>query len=131
MAVTHTTAVRNAVCTAVANQLTAGSSFAGPLIRFKTGSTPGAGSVAATLTMSATPFAAPASGEMVSNAITPDSSATGNASPVAHGEITNRDGTACVYFSLATSGGDINLNSVTINNGVQVSLSQFTYRAMA
>jgi len=81
--------------------------------------------------MSATPFAAPANGEMTTNSITPDTSAAGNASPVAHGEITNRDGTACIFFTLSVNGGggDIGLNSTTINAGVQVSLSQFIYRA--
>lgn len=130
---THATPVRNAICSAVAGQLVAGSSFSGPLCRFKTGSTPGAGSVAATLTMNATPFQAPANGEMQTNAITADTNATGNASPVGHGEITNRDGTPCIYFTLSLSGGggDMALNALTINPGVQVSLSSFIYRAPA
>lgn len=126
MAVTHETAVRNAAATAVINQLIAGSTYTGPLIRLKTA----AAAVAATLTMSATPFGAVANGSATANAISPDTSAAGNASNVTNGTITDRNGTSCINFAVATSGSDLNLNSVLINTGVQVSITSLIYTAM-
>jgi hypothetical protein len=112
--------------TAVINQTTAGSTFSGPLIRLKTA----AAAIAATLTMSATPFGAVAAGSATANAITPDTSAAGNASNVTNGVITDRNGTDCILFAVATSGSDLNLNAVLINTGVQVSITSLVMNAM-
>lgn len=77
----------------------------------------------AELTMNATAFPGASSGTITANAITADSSAdaTGTATFF---RIFESDGTTVVYQgTVGTSGSDLNLNSTSINAGVQVQVT--------
>lgn len=129
MAVTHPTPVRNGVADFVVDQLDVG----GPgKLAFRTaGNANAPGTAAATLTLSATAFGNAASGTATAAAISPDTNATGNASPVATATLETAAGVVKVHCAVAASGSDINLsNGLTINAGDQVSCSSLTYTAM-
>lgn len=86
----------------------------------------GAAVLLAELTMGATSFGAASSGTLTANSITADSSAdaTGTASFF---RIYESDGTTVVYQgSVGTSGADLNLNSTSINAGVQVQVTSLS-----
>lgn len=124
MAVTHPTAVRNGIADHVVDQLDVGG--AGTL-EFQT-----SGDVeVATLTFSATAFGAASGGTATANAITADSSATGGT--IAKARLKNNAGTEKIICSVTATGGggDIQLNSVTVSAGQQVSVSSLTYSAPA
>ncbi len=55
-----------------------------------------------------------------------DASATGNASPIAQYTIQDRDGADVLEGTVATSGGDINLTSLTVAATEEVELTTFT-----
>lgn len=78
----------------------------------------------AELPLSATAFAAAASGSVAANAIT--SAAAGATGTCTWGTLTKADGTRVLDFSVGTSGADVNLNSVSIVSGATVSISAFT-----
>ena len=84
----------------------------------------------AELPLSATFAPAPSGGVLTANAITNDSSAnaTGTAS---FGTLTTSGGTRVIDFSIGTSGQDLNLNTVSIVAGAQVSVSSLTITAAA
>lgn len=125
MAVTHPTAVRNAIADLVVDRIDAGAG-AGTL-EFQT-----AGSVeVATLTFSDPAFGAASGGTATASAITSDTSATGNASAVTKAVIKDSTGTEVLTCAVGTSGSDINLSSTTIGAGDTVSLSSLTYTAPA
>lgn len=128
MAVTHSTAMRNTFCDAVTTAL-----GASPKLKFRLSGTVSApGAAAATLTLSATPFPAASGGSMAANAITSDTNAAGNASPVANATLETSGGTVVVHCAVAASGSDINLSGgLTINAGDTVSCSALTYTASA
>jgi len=120
MAVTHGTATRTAIATAVLGEIDAGT--AGSLI-FQTTSTE-----VATCVLSVT--SGVVSGAVLTfNAITDDSSATGNASAVDNFIITDSSAVTCLAGAVAASGSDINLSSTTIGAGDTVSVSSLTYTA--
>lgn len=127
MAVTHSTAFRNAV--ADLHTSTLGTS---PKLKFRLSGTVGSpGTAAATLTLSATPFGAASGGVATANAITSDTNATGNATAVANATLETSAGTVVSHFSVAASGSDINLsNGLTINAGDTVACTSLTYTAM-
>lgn len=118
MAVTHTTAARNAATDAVLALL-----GASPRLVFRLAGTVGSpGAVVATLVMSATGFGAAASGVATANPISPDTNAVGNASPVANATLQTSGGTVVVHCAVAASGSDINMtNGLTIAAGDTVS----------
>lgn len=128
MAVTHSTAARNAATDAVTALLSTS-----PRLVFRVGGTIGApGTAAATLVMSATPFGAASSGVATANAITSDTSAAGNASPVSKASLQTSGGTLHVYCDVAASASDINMtNGLTIASGDTVSCSSLTYTALS
>jgi hypothetical protein len=127
MAVTHDTTARNAATDGVTGTL-----GASPRLTFRVGGTVGApGPVAATLVMSTTGFAAAVSGTATANAITSDTNAAGNASPVSKAAIQTSGGTVRVYCDVAASASDINMtNGLTIAAGDTVSCSSLTYTAL-
>jgi hypothetical protein len=127
MAVTHSTAARNAATDAV----TALISTSGKL-KFRTSGTIGSpGTAAATLTFSSTAFGASSGGTATANSITSDTNATGNASPVATATLETSGGTIVIHCAVAASASDINLsNGLTINAGDTVSCSSLTYTAL-
>lgn len=127
MAVTHTTTFRNTVADLVDSTIGA----SGNLVFRLTGTADAPGTAVATLPLSATAFGAASSGTITANAITDDTSATGNASPVAAATLQTSGGTVVVHCEVAASGSDINMTGgLTIGAGDTVSCSSLTYTAM-
>ena len=127
MAVTHSTAARNAATDAV----TALISTSGNLKFRLTGTVGAPGTAVATLPLSATAFGASSTGTATANAITSDTNATGNASAVATATLETSGGTVVIHCAVAASGSDINLtNGLTIASGDTVSCSSLTYTAL-
>ena len=128
MAVTHTTAARNAATDAVTALIGA----SGKLKLRLMGTVGAPGTAAATLSLSATAFGASSSGTATSNAITSDTNATGNASPVATATLETSGGTVVIHCAVAASGSDINMTGgLTIGSGATVSCSPITYTALS
>jgi hypothetical protein len=119
MAVTHGTPTRTAIATAVLGEIDAGT--AGSLIYRTSGA-----AEAATCVLSLT--SGVVSGAVLTfNAITDDSSATGGT--VDNFTIEDSSSVEVLAGSVATSGGDINLSSLSIGVGDTVSTSSLTYTA--
>jgi hypothetical protein len=118
------------------NQLDEITSFAGTsaLLRIYDGSRPATGGAATTLlaelTCDATAFAAAATGAVLTlEAIVADSSANATATATWF-RIVKSDGTTHVMDGdVGTSGSDLNLNSVAITTGAEVSVTSFTITA--
>lgn len=128
MAVTHSTAARNAATDAV----TALISTSGNLKFRLSGSIGSPGTAVATLPLSSTAFAASSSGTATANAITSDTNATGNASAVANASLETSGGTLIIHCAVAASASDINLtNGLTVASGDTVSCSSLTYTALS
>lgn len=125
MAVTHPTAVRTGIADFVVDQLDEGTP-PGTLV-FQT-----SGDVeVATLTLGNPAFGAAAAGVATAAAITADSSATGGT--IAKARLKNQAGTDKIICSVTATGGggDIELNSVVVSAGQQVSMTSLTYTAPA
>jgi len=128
MAVTHSTAARNAATDAVTALIGANGRLAFRL----TGTVSAPGTVVALLPLSATAFGASATGTATANAITSDTNATGNASPVATATLQTNGGTVVIHCAVAASGSDINMtNGLTVAAGDTVSCSSLTYTALS
>lgn len=128
MAVTHSTAARNAATDAVTALIGASGKLAFRL----TGTVSAPGTVVATLSLSATAFGAAVTGTATANAITSDTNATGNASPVATATLQTSAGTVVIHCAVAASGSDINMsNGLTVAAGDTVSCSSLTYTALS
>lgn len=127
MAVTHSTAARNAATDAVTALLGAGAK-----LKFRLAGSIGApGAAAATLSLSATAFGASAAGTATANAITSDTNAAGNASPVAAASLETSGATLIIHCAVAAAASDINMsNGLTIAAGDTVSCSSLTYTAL-
>lgn len=94
--ITHSTAARNAATDAV-TALIGASGF----LKFRTAGTLGApGTVVATLALSADAFGDSASGTATANAITSDTNATGNASPVETATLETSAGTIVAHLTV-------------------------------
>ena len=128
MAVTHSTAARNAATDAVIALI----STSGRL-RFRLAGTVAApGTSVANLALSATAFGASAIGTATANAITSDTNAAGNASAVANATLETSGGTVVIHCAVAASASDINMsNGLTITAGDTVSCSALTYTALS
>ena len=128
MAVTHSTAARNAATDAVTALIGA----SGNLVFRLAGSVGAPGTAVATLPLSADAFGDSASGTATANAITSDTNATGNASAVANATLQTSGGTVVIHCAVAASGSDINLtNGLTVGAGDTVSCSSLTYTALS
>ena len=127
MAVTHPVAFRNTVADLVDSTLSTAA-----VLKFRlTGTAAAPGTAAATLSFGNPAFGAASSGTITANAITSDTNATGNASPVATATLESGGGTVVVHCEVAASGSDINLTGgLTIGAGDTVSCSSLTYTAM-
>jgi hypothetical protein len=125
MAVTHPTATRDGICNYVVDQLDINTP-PGKLIMQTA-----AAATVATLTFGNPAFGNSASGVATANAITPDSSAVGGT--IAKAELRQGGATPIVLCSVTATGGggDIQLNSVVISAGQQVSVTSLTYAAPA
>jgi hypothetical protein len=127
MAVTHSTAARNAATDAVTALL-------GSLgtLKFRiTGSTVAAPStIVANLTLAATAFGASATGTATANAIGSDTNATGGT--VAFASLQTSTSTLVIHCAVAASGSDINMtNGLIVTAGDTVSCSSLTYTALS
>ena len=123
MAVTHPTAVRNAIADLVVDRLDAGAG-AGTLEMQTSGN-----AEVATLTFSDPAFGSAASGTATANSITSDTNATGGT--IAKAVLQDSDGTDAILCSVTATGGggDIELSSVVISAGQTVQVSSLTYTA--
>jgi hypothetical protein len=119
MAVTLSTATRNAACKAIVDLIDAGTG-AGTLEIQDSGNTE-----IATLTFSDPAFGDPATGTATADTITSDTDATGG-DDAALFQIKDGDGTVVLSGSVGTSGADINLNTLTIGAGATVSITSLT-----
>lgn len=126
MAITHPTNVRDAMCNAVVDLVDVGAGTANLVFWLTDGTTE-----VATLDNLPNPaFGASSSGTASALGLPwTDTSATGNASPVAKFTIEDRDGNPVILGEVSTSGSDINLSSTTIAATDQVSLTALTYSA--
>lgn len=122
MAVTLSTAARNALLDAIA-ALVDGGAGAGKLKIYDTTPT-----LLAELTMSDPAFAAASGGVLTANAITDDSAAnaTGTAATF---DVTDSDDAVVYSGSVGTSGADLNLNTTSISAGLAVSVTSLTITA--
>lgn len=128
MAVTHSTAARNAATDAVTALIGA----SGKLKFRLTGTVSAPGTAVATLSLSATAFGAASTGTATANAITSDTNAAGNASPVATATLETSGGTVVIHCAVAASGSDINMSGgLTVAAGDTVSCSSLTYTALS
>jgi len=128
MAVTHTTAARDAATNAVTALIGA----SGNLTFRLTGTVGAPGAVVATLPLSATAFGASSTGTATANAITSDTNAAGNASPVANAALQTSGGTLVIHCAVAASASDINMtNGLTITAGDTVTCTSLTYTALS
>lgn len=127
-------AVAKALADAFTTALDAGSAA---LIRIYDGSQPtdpdtavGAQTLLAELTMSATSFGAATDGNpgglITANSITADSSANATGTAAWFRMLTQNAGSVIADGSVGTSGADLNLNTVSITAGSQVSITSFT-----
>ena len=125
MAVTLTTAARNAACNAIVDLVDAGAGDS-TLVFYAADTT----TEVATLTFAATAFGASGAvnpGEAVAAAITPDSSATGGTTTVA--KFLDGDGTEVLRCSVTTTAvgtGDILLSNNVITAGETVDVTDLT-----
>lgn len=127
MAVTHPTAFRNSVADLVTSTL----STTGKLKFRLTGTATAPGTAVATLALSNPAAPAASAGVLTFSAITSDTSAAGNASPVATATLETGGGTVVVHCAVAASASDINMTGgLTIGAGDTVSCSSLTYTAM-
>lgn len=126
MATTHPTAsVRDALCNHIVDQLDGGTielQIAGntevATLTFGTPAFDDAGSTGGNAT-----------GVAEANTITPESSATGNATAVTIGQLKASGGTVIVQCSVGTSGTDIILSSDVIAAGETVDITQLSYES--
>jgi hypothetical protein len=120
MAITLTTAARNAACDAIVDLVDVGTTDANGDIVFMT-----SGSVeVATLALSAPAFGASSVGVATANTVSSDTSATGGT--VALFKIQNKDNTEIFRGTVTVSSGDINLSSLTVGASDTVSMSSLT-----
>lgn len=117
MAITISTAGRNAMCNALVDLVD--NSGPGNLVIMTSGDVE-----VATLALSATAFGAAATGVATAASISDDTSATGGTAALHKFE----DGTNAEIWrgTVGTSGADLNLSSVTIGVGDTVSVSAYT-----
>jgi hypothetical protein len=128
MAVTHSTAARNAATDAV----TALIGTSGNLVFRTSGTVSSPGTAVATLPLSATAFGASSNGTATANAITADTNATGNATAISTATLQTSAGTVVIHCAVAASGSDINMtNGLTVAAGDTVSCSSLTYTALS
>lgn len=124
-AVTHPTAVRNAIADLVVDLIDAGAGAG--TFELQTS----ADAEVATLTFGDPAFGAAANGTAAANAITSDTNATGGTAAKAVAQ--DSDGTDVFLCSVSATGGggDVELSSVEIGAGDTVSMSALSYSAPA
>ncbi len=125
MAVTHSTASRDAATNAVVDQLDP----AGSKLAFRISAV---GAIAATLTCATPAFGASSTGTATAGAIASDTNAAGNASAVSHATLQTSADVVAITCQVAASGQDIAMtNGLTVAAGDTVSCSSLTYTALS
>lgn len=123
MAITHITALRNALATEVSNAADAGTTNASARFQFMTsGDVP-----VATHNMSNPAFGAPSVGTITAGAIADDTNAAGGV--IARFRIIDRDNNEVLRGTAGTSGTDVIITNTTIGAGDTVIVDSFTYTA--
>ena len=130
MAVTHSTAARDAATNAVVDLLDgAGSKL---VFRLAGGNIGAPSTAVATLTFATPAFGDSSSGTATAGTITSDTNATGNASAVGTASLQTSADTLVILCGVAASGSDIDMtNGLTVANGDTVSCSSLTYTALS
>lgn len=130
MAVTHITALRTTLATAVRDAIDGGAG-AGKLVFRLSGTVSAPGTAVATLTLS-DPCGTVSNGVLTFSAITSDTNATGNATAVSTATLQTSADSVQVHCAVAASASDINMTGgLTIGAGDTVSCSSLTYTAPA
>lgn len=129
MAVTHSTAARDAATNAVTALIGA----SGRLLFRIAGSTVAVPTAAAaSLALAATAFGASSAGTATAGAIASDTNAAGNAAAVAFATLQTSAAVIVIQCSVAASASDINMtNGLIIAAGDTVSCSALTYTALS
>lgn len=125
MAISHETAVRNALADLIDDEVNTGTTNPGGRVVFQTA----AEAEVATLEFSDPAFGAASNGVITANSISDDTNATGG--EVDNFIITDRDATTILSGTVTGNGGggDIELSSTTIGAGDTVSITSLTYEA--
>ena len=130
MAVTHSATTRTTIATAVRDAIDGGAG-AGKLVFRLSGSVGSPGTAVATLTLT-DPCGSVSGAVLTFSAITSDTNATGNASPVAAATLQTSVDTVILHCAVAASASDINMSGgLTVGAGDTVSCSSLTYTAPA
>ena len=130
MATTHSATMRNTIAVAVRDAIDGGAG-AGKLVFRLSGSVSSPGTAVATLTLT-DPCGSVSGATLTFSAITSDTNAAGNASPVAAATLQTSADTVVLHCAVAASGSDINMSGgLTIGAGDTVSCSSLTYTAPA
>jgi hypothetical protein len=128
MSTTHSATLRNTMATSVLTSIDAGAG-AGKLVFRLTGSVGSPGTAVSTLTLS-DPAGTVSGAVLTFSAITSDTNATGNASPVAAATLQTSADSVSLHCAVAASDSDINMSGgLTIGAGDTVSCSSLTYTA--
>lgn len=126
MSTTHTTTFRDLVANLIGDTVDSGK-----LVFRLSGTANAPGTAVATLTLNAAAFPPSSTGVITAAAITSDTNATGNASPVGTATIETSGGVVKAHCAVAASGSDINMsNGLVIAAGDTVSASSLVYTAM-
>ncbi len=132
MAVTHSTAARDAATDAVVDLIDGGVGAGKLVFRISPSSVGTPGTAAATLTMSDPAFGNSSSGTATASAITSDTNAAGNGSAVAYATLQTSADTIVIHCQVAAAASDINMSGgLTIGAGDTVSCSSLTYTALS
>ena len=129
MAVTLTTAARNAACDAIVDLLDGGSGDATGDIKFYTS---GASTLLCTNNMAATAFGSASTGVATAGTIAQGTvSGSSNPSTIALALFCNKSNTEIFRCAVGTSGSDINLSAVAVNNGDTIDVTSLTFTVPA
>lgn len=125
MAVTHSTAARNAAANAVLALLNSGSANTAGIARFRTA----ANAIVAGMALSNPAFANASAGAAAVNAVTADTAAVGGV--IASLTLEDRDRNVVITANdiRTTAGGDLQGNNLTIGAGDTVQLLSLSYVA--
>ena len=129
MAVTHSTAARDAATNAVTALIGASGNL---VFRISPSTVASPGTVVATLPLSSTAFNSSSSGTATANGITTDTNAAGNVSAVAYATFQTSAAVIVIQCAVGTTGSDINMTGgLTVAAGDTVSCSSLTYTALS